>query len=48
VTLKEKFLGTGSGNLLELEREINKQAVKGVPPAHHHDRVSEERWLRWW
>jgi hypothetical protein len=29
VTLKEKFLGTGSGNLSELEGELNKQAAKG-------------------
>lgn len=29
VTLKEKFLGTGSGNLSELEEVINKQAAKG-------------------
>ena len=29
VTLKEKFLGTGSGNLTELEDVINKQAAKG-------------------
>lgn len=29
VTLKEKFLGTGSGNLTELEGVINKQAAKG-------------------
>ncbi|MCR4719366.1 MAG: DUF4177 domain-containing protein [Firmicutes bacterium] len=29
VTLKEKFLGTGSGNLIELERVINDQASKG-------------------
>lgn len=29
VTLKEKFLGTGSGNLSELEMVINKQASKG-------------------
>ena len=29
VTLKEKFLGTGSGNLTELEAVINKQAAKG-------------------
>ena len=29
VTLKEKFLGTGSGNLTELEEVINKQAAKG-------------------
>lgn len=29
VTLKEKFLGTGSGNLSELETVINKQAEKG-------------------
>lgn len=29
VTLKEKFLGTGSGNLSELESVINKQAEKG-------------------
>ena len=26
VTLKEKFIGTGSGNLTELENVINKQA----------------------
>lgn len=29
VTLKEKFLGTGSGNLTELENVINQQAAKG-------------------
>lgn len=29
VTLKEKFIGTGSGNLTELEDVINKQASKG-------------------
>lgn len=29
VTLKEKFLGTGSGNLVELENVINAQASKG-------------------
>ena len=29
VTLKEKFLGTGSGNLVELEKAINDQASKG-------------------
>lgn len=29
VTLKEKFLGTGSGNLAELENVINQQADKG-------------------
>ena len=29
VTLKEKFLGTGSGNLVELEKVINQQAQKG-------------------
>lgn len=29
VTLKEKFLGTGSGNLTELETVINNQAAKG-------------------
>lgn len=29
VTLKEKFLGTGSGNLTELEDVINSQAEKG-------------------
>ncbi|MBR6271114.1 MAG: DUF4177 domain-containing protein [Lachnospiraceae bacterium] len=29
VTLKEKFIGTGSGNLSELENCINDQAQKG-------------------
>ncbi len=29
VTLKEKFFGTGSGNLSELEAVINQQAAKG-------------------
>lgn len=29
VVLKEKFLGTGSGNLTELEGVINEQASKG-------------------
>ena len=29
VTLKEKFFGTGSGNLVELESVINQQAAKG-------------------
>ena len=29
VTLKEKFIGTGSGNLSELKNVINAQAAKG-------------------
>ncbi len=29
VILKEKFIGTGSGNLTELERAINAQAAQG-------------------
>ena len=29
VTLQEKFWGTGSGNLTELEDAINEQAAKG-------------------
>lgn len=29
VVLKEKFIGTGSGNLTELEKVINDQADKG-------------------
>ena len=29
VALKEKFFGTGSGNLIELEKVINEQASKG-------------------
>ena len=29
VTLKERFFGTGSGNLSELESVINRQAAKG-------------------
>ena len=29
VTLKEKLLGTGSGNLSEMENVINKQCSKG-------------------
>ncbi|KTR08962.1 hypothetical protein NS184_04330 [Curtobacterium luteum] len=29
VVLKEKFFGTGSGNLTELERSINAQAALG-------------------
>ena len=29
VTLKEKFIGTGSGNLSELEKVINAQAAQG-------------------
>jgi hypothetical protein len=29
VVLKEKFIGTGSGNLTELEKVINQQAAKG-------------------
>lgn len=29
VILKEKFIGTGSGNLTELEKVINAQAEKG-------------------
>jgi hypothetical protein len=29
VVLKEKLLGTGSGNLTELENTINAQAAKG-------------------
>lgn len=34
VILKEKFIGTGSGNLTELENVINEQAAKGYRPAH--------------
>ena len=29
VTLKEKWIGTGSGNLESLERVLNEQAAKG-------------------
>ncbi len=29
VVLKEKLIGTGSGNLVELEKVINQQASKG-------------------
>jgi len=29
VILKEKFIGTGSGNLTELEKVINQQAAQG-------------------
>lgn len=29
VTLKEKFMGTGSGNLAELEQVINEQVRRG-------------------
>ena len=29
VVLKEKFIGTGSGNLGELETMVNQQAAKG-------------------
>ncbi len=29
VVLKERFIGTGSGNLSELENVINEQAAKG-------------------
>ena len=29
VVLKEKFIGTGSGNLTQLESVINEQAAKG-------------------
>lgn len=29
VVLKEKLIGTGSGNLVELEKVINEQANKG-------------------
>ena len=29
VTLKEKFIGTGSKNIAELEKVINEQAAKG-------------------
>ena len=29
VTLKAKFFGTGSGNLIELEKVINEQVSKG-------------------
>lgn len=30
VVLKEKFIGTGSGNLTELEKVINEQAARGI------------------
>lgn len=29
IVLKERFVGTGSGNLIELEKVINKQAENG-------------------
>lgn len=29
IVLKEKFIGSGSGNLTELESAINQQAAKG-------------------
>jgi len=29
IVLKEKFIGSGSGNLTELEKAINQQAAKG-------------------
>ncbi len=40
VTLKEKFIGTGSGNLTELEKVINEQAAKGyrLHTLHHKQR----------
>ena len=43
VTLKEKFLGTGSGNLSALEEVLNEQAAKGVSSAHDYDGFGAER-----
>ncbi len=55
VTLKEKLLGTGSGNLSELEGVLNKQTAKGYactrsqpPPRRAADSLvatgSKRRW----
>lgn len=41
VTLKEKLIGTGSGNLTELENVINKQAKKRISPTHYYH-------IKWW
>lgn len=42
VTLKEKFLGTGSGNLSALESVLNEQAAKGYR-LHDHDCVCHQQ-----
>lgn len=39
VTLKEKFWGTGSGNLIELEKVINEQANGGSKGLGGGDRI---------
>ena len=46
VTLKEKFFGTGSGNLTELENVINAQAKKRLSPPYHF--YSQRRQQRIW
>ncbi len=37
VTLKEKLIGPGSGNLTELEDAINRQAKKRIQTAYYFD-----------
>lgn len=43
VTLKEKFFGTGSGNLSALESVLNEQAAKRLSPTHDHDCVCHQQ-----
>lgn len=43
VTLKEKLIGTGSGNLTELEKVINAQAAKGYRLAYNHHRQRRQQ-----
>ena len=43
VVLKEKLIGTGSGNLPELEKVINEQAAKGIVCIRLQQRLLEAR-----
>lgn len=44
VTLKEKFIGTGSGNLTELEKVINETGSQGIPSAYYlHHKQRQQR-----
>ena len=46
VTLKEKFFGTGSGNLTDLEAVINDQVAQGIPSAYDVDLQRRQQGLR--
>ncbi len=46
VTLKEKFLGTGSGNLSALESVFKRTGCQRLSPTHDHDCVCHQQRFR--